>query len=171
MSDTATKTVPEFIITRDFNASRARVWDAWTTIEGLAAWFGPKEVTSEVLSHDLRPGGRFHFRMTGADGGQMYGLFVYRDIVPPTLVSWEHGFADAEGNRTRAPFDASFPLRLLTTVTFEEEGAKTRVTVSWVPLDATDAECATFAAMMDSMNGGWSGSFEQLDAYLAGAGG
>ena len=51
---------PEFRITRRFAAPRDRVWDAWTRPEQLARWFGPKGVTTTVLSFDLRPGGGLH---------------------------------------------------------------------------------------------------------------
>ena len=85
---------------------------------------------------------------------------------PATLV-WEHGFADEAGDFTDSPFGGPWPLRLLTTVSFAEEGARTRVTLTWTPLEATAEEEAAFAAMMESMTGGWTGSFEQLDAFLA----
>lgn len=52
-------------------------------------------------------------------------------------------------------------------MSFAEEGAGTRVTLTWSPLEATAEEEAAFAAMMDSMTDGWTGSFEQLDDYLA----
>jgi uncharacterized protein YndB with AHSA1/START domain len=57
---------------------------------------------------------------------------------------------------------------LLTTVVFEEAGEGTSVTVTWVPLNATLAEQEAFAAQMSSMTMGWGGSFDQLDAVLAG---
>lgn len=79
-----------------------------------------------------------------------------------------HGFADAEGNRILAPFADQFPLEMLTTVLFAEEGEGTRIEVSWTPLEATPEEEDFFASMMESFKGGWSGSFEQLDAFLAG---
>ena len=59
---------------------------------------------------------------------------------------------------------------LLTTITFEEApGDKTRLTLRWSPINATEEERKTFDAAHDGMQGGWTGSFDQLDAYLAGA--
>ncbi|MDH7639595.1 SRPBCC family protein [Sphingomonas oryzagri] len=158
---------PEFRITRRFAAPRDRVWEAWTRPEQLARWFGPKGVTTTVLSFDLRPGGGLHARMESADGGVMWARFVYREVVAPETLVWEHGFADEAGEFTASPFGGPWPLRLLTNVRFEEEGDATRLTLTWVPLEATAEEEAAFAAMMESMTGGWSGSFEQLDAFLA----
>ena len=48
-----------------------------------------------------------------------------------------------------------------------ERGAKTLVTVHWVPNDATEAERKKFSPARTGKAGGWSGAFEQLAAYLA----
>ena len=158
---------PEFRISRSFDAPRARVWAAWTTPEQLGRWFGPKGVTTTVLWFDLRPGGGLHARMVSPDGGVMFAKFVYRVVEAPATLVWEHGFSDEAGAFTDSPFGGPWPLRLLSTVSFAEEGAGTRVTLTWSPLEATAEEEAAFAAMMDSMTDGWTGSFEQLDDYLA----
>ena len=56
---------------------------------------------------------------------------------------------------------------MLTSVLFTDEGEGTRIELSWTPLNATPEEEAFFANMMASMTDGWSGSFEQLDEFLA----
>ena len=158
---------PRFSISRTFNASRTRVWDAWTTPEALGQWFGPKGAEGTILTFDLRPGGEWRGRMDAPDGSALYSKFVFQEIEPMSRLVWVHGFADAEGNRVRAPFAQQFPLEMLTTILFADEGEGTRIDFSWTPLNATPEEEAFFASMMDSMNGGWSGSFEQLDEFLA----
>lgn len=158
---------PCFTISRAFAASRARVWDAWTKPEALAQWFGPKGSASTILAFDLRPGGEWRGRMDMPGGGTMYSKFVFREIDPMSRLVGVHGFADAEGNRIRAPFAEQFPLEMLTTVLFIDEGAGIRIDLSWTPLDAMPEEEAFFASMMASMSDGWSGSFEQLDKFLA----
>lgn len=159
-------TTPRFTITRTFAAPLDRVWAAWTDPDRLAAWFGPKETKGSVLEFDLRPGGAWRGRMDTADGSAMFSKFVFERIEPPSSLAWVHGFADEAGNRIRAPFAPLFPLELRTTVTFEPVESGTRVTVDWVPIDASAEEEAFFASMMDSMTGGWTGSFDQLDDYL-----
>jgi uncharacterized protein YndB with AHSA1/START domain len=158
---------PRFTVTRLFDAPRARVWDAWTRPEALAKWFGPKGSSSTLLAFDLRPGGEWRGRMDMPDGSAMHSKFVFREIEPMSRLVWVHGFADAEGNRIRAPFVGQFPLEMLTSVLFADEGEGTRIDLSFAPLNATPEEEAFFASMMESMNGGWSGSFEQLDEFLA----
>lgn len=158
---------PRFEITRTFTAPRTRVWDAWTRPEALAQWFGPKGSSSIILAFDLRPGGEWRGRMDMPDGGAIYSKFVFREIEPITSLVWVHGFADAEGNRIRAPFAERFPLEMLTTVLFTDDGEGTRIDLSWTPINATPDEQSFFASMMASMTGGWTGSFEQLEAFLA----
>lgn len=157
-----------FVISRLFKAPRQRVWDAWTRPEQLARWFGPKGTTTTVKSFDLRPGGMLHSSMDTPDGGRMWAKFVYREVEPPARIAWAHSFSDEEANVVRAPFfDGKWPLELLTVVTFEEEGEATRLTLTWTPLNASEIERRTFAQNMGSMNQGWSGSFDELDAFLA----
>ncbi len=100
----------------------------------------------------------------------MWAKFVYREIVAPERLVWVHSFSDEAGGLTRHPLSPTWPLELLTTVTFEDApGGKTKVTLRWSPLDATAEEQKTFDAAHDGMRGGWGGTFERLTAYLAGA--
>lgn len=157
---------PRFTISRHFDAPRDRIWAAWTNVEQLQQWFGPKGWNNGLLAFDFRPGGEWRGRMETPDGAVMFSKFVFREIEAPSHLSWIHGFADEDGNRARAPFAPQFPLELLTNVRFAEEGKGTRVDLSWEPIDATREEQDFFASMMESMTGGWTGSFDQLDAFM-----
>lgn len=157
-----------FTITREFAAPRALVWQIWSERDHLMRWFGPKGFTTQVARMDLRPGGMFHYRMTTPDGKELWGRFVYREIVPPEKLVWVNSFSDPDGGVTRHPFSSDpWPLHLLTVVTFTESAGRTTVQVTWLPLDASDAERKTFDAGHDSMRMGWGGTLEQLEAYLA----
>ena len=62
----------------------------------------------------------------------------------------------------------TWPLEMLSIFTFESvEGGKTTFTVRWSPHNATEEERKTFDAGHASMNQGWSGTMDQLEAYLA----
>ena len=56
---------------------------------------------------------------------------------------------------------------MLTTVVFDDESGCTRVTLTWEPINPTKEEQASFAQAIPSMTGGWTGTFDQLDAFLA----
>ncbi len=157
---------PHFTITRTFNAPRAKVWDAWTKPEALAECFGPKSSSSTLLAFDLRPGGEWRGCIDMPDGSAIFSKFVFREIEPMSRLVWVHGIADSEGNRIHAPFAEQFPREMVTSVLLADEGEGTRIDLSWIPLNATREEEAFFASMMASMEGGWSGSFKQLDEFL-----
>jgi uncharacterized protein YndB with AHSA1/START domain len=164
---TATQST-DFVITRVFDAPRDMVWKAFTDPEHMKHWWGPKGSTVLVSKMDLRVGGSYLGSLRDTSGNVMWGKFVYREIMPPQRLVWEHSFSDENGGLTRHPLAPNWPLKLLTTVTFAEpRPGQTEVTLRWSPLDATDEERKTFAAAHDGMRGGWGGSFDQLAAYLA----
>jgi uncharacterized protein YndB with AHSA1/START domain len=160
----------DFVISRVFDAPRTLVWKAWTEPEHLAQWWGPKGCTIRVVKLDVRPGGIFHYAMAYQAGHDMWGRFVYREIAPLERMVYVSSFSDAEGGITRAPFPQlrdTFPLEILNTLTLAEDGGKTTVTVRGHPLNATEEERETYRGMFGSMQQGFTGTFDQLAAYLA----
>jgi uncharacterized protein YndB with AHSA1/START domain len=163
----AARTVEPFVISRVFDAPRDQVWKAWTEAERLKQWWGPAGFTVHTCKVDLRPGGIFHYGMTGPDGSSMWGRFTYREISAPKKLVFINSFSDEKGGVTRPPFSEDWPAETLSTVTFEEQGGKTKLTVHWVPADSsTEIERKTFDAGRDSMKQGWSGTFERFTEYL-----
>lgn len=159
--------IQPFVITRVFNAPRELVWKAWTEREHLMKWFGPKGFTMPAARMDFRRDGMFHFCLCGPDGVEKWGKFVYREITAPERIVHVHSFSDEDGGLTRHPLSPTWPLEMLSTATFAEEGPdKTRLTIEWIPLNATEEELKTFEGGRPGMNQGWAGTFESLDAYL-----
>lgn len=161
-------TPPEFIITRRFEAPVARVFRAWADVDQMAQWSGPKGSRTVILSGEVASGSTVFAR--GEVNGTPYAHTVtrYLEIEPERRMVWEQSFADEQGNKTEPAFAPGWPVTLRTTVDFEALGDATRVTLRWQPVDATPEQEAVFAANMASMEGGWGGSFEKLDAFLAG---
>ena len=165
--NTANETSPDFVISRVFDAPRDWVWKAWTERDQLVQWFGPAGVKMVSATLDFRPGGVFHYCMRTPDGKDMWGKFVYREIVPTERIVLVNSFSDANGGQTRHPFHPTWPLEMLSTTTFAEQGGKTLLTIRWALLNPTEAERNTFDTSHDGMKMGWSGTFDQLAAYLA----
>jgi uncharacterized protein YndB with AHSA1/START domain len=161
-------TTPVFTIQRRFAASIARVFDAWADPAQMAAWSGPTGAQVTVLSGEIATGATMHARQDSADGAVMFTIVRYIEITRPTRLIYDQSFADEAGNVTKAPFFDHWPHVLRTDVRLEEEGDGTRLTLSWTPIGATAEKEAQFASIMQSMTGGWSGSFDKLDAFLAG---
>jgi uncharacterized protein YndB with AHSA1/START domain len=157
----------EFTIERVFDAPRDVVFRAWTEAERLARWFGPKGCTIRSATMDLRPGGLFHFCMLAPDGLEMWGKWIFREIVVPERIVLVSSFSDEKGGLKRHPMVANWPLETLSTTTFAELGGRTKLTLRWAPHNPTADERKAFDCGHESMRMGWSGSFEQLDAYLA----
>jgi len=167
-NDPAEKTAgQDFVIARTFDAPRELVWKAWTERERLMQWFGPKGFTMAAAKMDFRPGGMFHYCLRSPDGKEMWGKFVYREIVAPEKIVLVNSFSDANGGLTRHPFSPSWPLEMLTETTLVERDGKTTLTIKWTPLNATDEEKKAFDGARGGMTQGWTGTFEQLAEYLA----
>jgi uncharacterized protein YndB with AHSA1/START domain len=156
----------EFIISRVFDAPRDRVWKAWTEAEQLKQWWGPKGFTVHTCKLDLRPGGTFLYGMRAPDGTDMWGKFVYREIVKPERLTFIVSFSDPQGGVTRHPWSPDWPLQTMSTVLFAEHGGKTTVTVQWKPHQASDAERKVFREGKPSMEQGWGGTMDQFTDYL-----
>ena len=160
-------TVRPFNIARTFDAPRDLVWKAWTERARLMQWFGPKGFTMPAARLDFRPGGTFHYCLESPDGNEMWGKFVYREIVAPERIVLVNSFSDEDGNLTRHPFSPTWPQQMLSTSTFTGQDGKTKLIMEWSPLDPTEEERRTFDSSHEGMKQGWSETFEQLAAYLA----
>ena len=157
-----------FVITRVLDASRERVFQAFSEAERLAQWWGPAGCTIEVKKLEFRAGGSFHYCMK-SPMGEMWGRFTYREIAAPERIVFINAFSDPQGEITRAPFPGFqlWPLEVLNTVTLEEQGGKTTLTLSGGPINATDEEVAMYKSGFDSMRQGFSGTWSQLESYLS----
>lgn len=157
-----------FVISRVFDAPRDKVWRAWTEVEHLRQWWGPKGFSVTHCKLDLRPGGQMHYCLRTPNGQEMWGRWAIREVAKPERLVWINSFSDKDGGVTVHPAMADWPREMHTRVTFEDLGGKTKVTVQWVPVESSsDAERKTFDEGRDSMKGGWSGTYEQLAAHLA----
>lgn len=106
----------EIVITRIVNASRERVWQAFTTPEALAQWWGPTGFTITTKAFDLKEGGDWIFMMHGPDGRDYPNRVRFTRIVEPSRMEHDHG-----GDDDRVLFQAI--------ITLDDLGEKTRVTL------------------------------------------
>lgn len=159
--------IKNFTVSREINAPKQMVWDALTKAEHLKHWWGPVGLAMQHTTVDLRPGGLFHYGMAAPDGNMMWGKFTYREIDEPNRLVFTNSFSDAEGGTVRAPFPGLvWPLEVLNELTLTEVNGKTILTLSGYPVNATTEEEQNFGGMFTSMQQGFGGTFDQLDAYL-----
>ncbi len=167
LAGTGLGTSRPFVISRVFDAPRDLVWKAHSELEGLKQWWGPKGFTWVTGTLDFRPGGMFHYLLRSPNGQEMWGRFVYREIVKPERIVSVTSFSDEKGGMTRHFLSPDWPLEMLNTATFVEADGKTTLTISSVAINATAHERKIFEEGFKSMEGGFTGTFDQLAAYLA----
>jgi uncharacterized protein YndB with AHSA1/START domain len=80
----------QIVLLHLYEFPRERMFEAWTSPEHLARWWGPSGFTTTTDAFDLRPGGAWRFTMHGPDGVDYPNLIVFDEIDPPALLSYEH---------------------------------------------------------------------------------
>ncbi len=156
----------EFVITRLIDAPREMVWRAFTEVEHLKHWWGPKGFTMMSCTLDLRVGGTFHYGMKSPEGYEMWGKWIFREIVAPERLGILVSFSDKDGGITRHPMAPDWPAQMQGTSIFTEQGNKTLLTNRTIAFDATEVERKMFEDGFASMEQGFSGTYDQLAEYL-----
>jgi uncharacterized protein YndB with AHSA1/START domain len=160
----STATSPALVIERVFDAPRKLVWRAWTEPEQMMKWWGPETFTSPVCEVDFRVGGKFLVSMRSPDfndGKDIWSTGVYKEIVPLERIVCTDSFADEHGNVVSGSDYGmeGVPLEMLLTVTFDDLGGKTRLTLRHEGLPAGEHT--------EGANVGWNQSLDKLAALLA----
>jgi uncharacterized protein YndB with AHSA1/START domain len=86
------------VLTADFDAPIERVWQVWADPRRLERWWGPPTYPATFVDHDLTPGGRSAYYMTGPEGDKHYGWWTVIAIEAPRTIEFEDGFADQDFN-------------------------------------------------------------------------
>jgi uncharacterized protein YndB with AHSA1/START domain len=111
-------------IIAEFAADVERVWQVWADPRKLERWWGPPTYPATFVDHDLAPGGRVSYFMTGPEGDRHHGYWDVVAVDPPHKLEFTDGFADDSG----APNDAMPTATGLVTLT-EQAGGRTRMVV------------------------------------------
>lgn len=141
----------EIAMTREFNAPKHLVFEAYTKPEWLKQWLGVFGGWSlAVCTTDLRVGGKYRFEWHR--GSTKMGLSgVYREVVPPDRVVATERFDDPwyEGEG-------------VTTVTFTEKAGKTTLTLT-IKYDSKEIRDNVLKSPMET---GVAASFDRLETLL-----
>ena len=154
--DDQVKKVGKLTFTRLFEAPRERVWEAWTEPDLVKRWWGPKFFTAPFIEIDLHVGGKYLYCMRSPDGRDFWSSGVYREIVPMKRIVYSQNFADELGNTTPASqigLPGDWPPEIMVTVTFEEQGGKTKIIVREVgiPKEMSDMAEAGMSESLDKL--------------------
>ena len=140
----------EILITRQFDAPAALVWEALTRPEHIKRWWGPEWCPITSAEIDLRVGGSWRYVCRMDDGTELGWHGEYREIDPGrSITSTEvfEGFPDAES---------------LNTMTLTESDGVTTLTtlVRHTSQENRDGH------VNSGMEGGMQDTFNRLDALL-----
>ena len=120
--DAASRTMT---MTAHFDAPVERVWQVWEDPRQLERWWGPPTYPATVVDHDLSPGGRVGYFMTGPEGDKHHGWWRIVAVDAPHRLEFEDGFADDAGN----PSD-QLPTTVVTvTLTGDDAGTGTSMVI------------------------------------------
>ncbi|GAB7037078.1 MULTISPECIES: SRPBCC family protein [Catenuloplanes] len=85
-------------MTADFAAPVERVWRVYADPRQLEKIWGPPGYPATVVDHDLSPGGRVTYYMTGPEGDKHAGYWQVTEVDEPRSFSFQDGFADLDFN-------------------------------------------------------------------------
>jgi uncharacterized protein YndB with AHSA1/START domain len=80
----------EISITRTLNAPIDLVWEAWTTPEHIAQWWGPNGFTNTISKMDFQPGGEWLLVMHSPDGTDYKNKSIFKEIIPHKKIVFDH---------------------------------------------------------------------------------
>jgi uncharacterized protein YndB with AHSA1/START domain len=139
-------------LVRRVKARPSVVFDAVTTAEGIARWWGPDTGPVLIAEVDPRKGGRYRVRFRKLDGTEHESSGEFLDVVPPerVVMSWRWKGGEEDPNESRV----EIVLRAI------PEGTEITFTHSLL----SDGETSR------SHTEGWTGALDKLEAlYAAGA--
>src|SRR5438105_1639596 len=142
----------------EFGASAERVWRLWADPRQLERWWGPPTYPATVTEHDLTPGGRVAYRMTGPADDQHRGYWDVLETEPPRRILFRDGFAHADGTP-----NAEMPVTTVRVGIEEVAQGRTRMTVETV-FPSLEAMEQILAMGTDE---GLTQAVGQIDAILA----
>jgi len=141
------------VISRTFPAPRALVFKAWSSAEHIKRWFSPEGCSVPEAEIDFRPGGVFAVCMHLPDGQDFWSRGHFGEVSPPDRLTFAAGVS--VGGATKFTVD--------TTVTFEDDGAGTRMTVR----QAFDIRDESFRFAVEGSAEGWRTTLDKLAREVA----
>jgi uncharacterized protein YndB with AHSA1/START domain len=142
----------------EFEAPPERVWKLWADPRELERWWGPPTYPATFTRHDLAPGSRVEYHMTGPEGDQPRGYWDVLEADAPHRLVFRDGFANDDGT----PNDA-LP-RNEARVTIEDIGdGRTRMSIESI-FPSSEAMEQVLAMGMEE---GLTQAVGQIDAILA----
>ena len=111
-------------VAAEFDAPVRRVWEVWANPRQLEKWWGPPTYPATVVDHDLSPGGKVGYFMTGPEGDRHWGWWRILRVDGPHHLEFEDGFADEAGEP-----DPAMPTTIARVSLADQPDGGTRMTI------------------------------------------
>jgi uncharacterized protein YndB with AHSA1/START domain len=161
MTVTAVRKDPDALtmtLDAEFDAPVERVWQLWADPRQLERWWGPPTYPATVTSHDLRPGGRVDYHMTGPEGDQPRGYWEIIEAEAPRRLVFRDGFANEDGTPNE-----DLPHNEVRVTIDDTDAGRTRMSIHNIFPSAEAME----QLLGFGMESGLSEAVGQIDAILA----
>jgi len=145
-------------VTADLDVAVERAWQLWADPRQFERWWAPAMFPMTVKEHDLVPGGRISFFMTGPDGEQENSQWDVVAVEAPVRIDLKDAIVDDRG----VPIDGR-PTGLTVTFTPRAGGGTTMVTA----LNFPSLDAVQMAVDEMGMAEGMKMTFAQIEAVLA----
>lgn len=93
--------VPALTLVRRLRAAPQRVFEALSSAEGLAGWFGPHHTRVEAAEVDARPGGRFRVVLREDNGARHEVGGRYTEVTPGEGLAFTWAWQNAPERESR----------------------------------------------------------------------
>ena len=142
----------------EFKASPERVWQLWADPRQLERWWGPPTYPATFTRHDLAPGSRVEYHMTGPAGNQSRGYWEVLEADAPHRLVFKDGFANADGTP-----NTDLPMNTARVRIEELRHGRTRMSIESI-FPSTEAMQQVLGMGMEE---GLTEAVGQIDAILA----
>lgn len=151
----------QVLITRMFDAPRELVFKAWTDPQELVKWYAPTGCNISFPIIDVREGGNYLSCIRVPNGKECWCVGVYLEIKSPERIVQTMCISDANGNKisaTEAEMDPEWPTETILTITFEDNGGQTLLTLHQTVSESLAKRTGAFPS--------WIVMFDRLDKLL-----
>ena len=144
----STDTTTSLRLTRVIEASRERVFSAWTLPDHMKQWAAPEGITVLEAHVDLKVGGTYHIHMRSDEGAEHNARGTYKEVDPPNRLVYTWGWDEQEHDVGET----------LVTVEFNEMGDATEIVLTHERFPTSEAR--------NGHDQGWVSCLNRLEAMF-----
>ena len=140
----------EIQMTREFDAPRDLVFEAFTSCQHMTHWWGQAGSTLVTCEMEFRPGGHWRYVERDKEGAEWGFRGEYRAVARPERITWTFEFEGMPGHVSEE------------TMVFEEHAGRTRIVTTSVFQSTEDRD----GMIATGMEQGAGEAYDRLEEYI-----